>query len=196
MSSPRLEQVRFWQPLQAIRLERTSPPPPTAAEIEARVREAFQKGYAEASTHINQQILEQRTEVNQLREQLFRSLEHCVETAVAEVRSALPVLTMAAVRRVLARTPVTRETVAGIVDELLAEIGPDVGPIELRLHPADLALVQDLEPQMTRIHPGLCFVGDEGLGRGDCQAVTRFGKVDARLQNKLSKLESSLAASS
>jgi flagellar biosynthesis/type III secretory pathway protein FliH len=187
------EQLRVWQPLKAVRIAREAAPQLTAAQIEARVREAYQKGGADAAGAINQQILEQRAEVNHLRERLFRSLEESATAAVAEVRAALPVLTMQALRRVLARVEISRETVDGIVDELLSEIGPDVGPIELRLHPADLALVQDLEPQLSRVHPGLRFVADEGLKRGDCQAVTRFGKVDARLQNKLEKLEASLA---
>ncbi len=130
--------------------------------------------------------------MNHLREQLFRSLEDGVAGAIAEVRAALPVLTMHALRRVLDRAEISRDTVAAIIDELLAEIGPDVGPIEVRLHPADLRLVEDLEPQLARVHPGLRFVADEALHRGDSQAVTRYGKVDARLQNKLKKIESSL----
>lgn len=188
------EPVRFAQPLRGVKIARESAAgaAPDAAEIEARLREAYQKGFNEASTHINQQILDQRNEVNHLRDHIFRSLEEGVSHAIAEVRAALPVLTMQALRRVLARAEITRETVAAIIDELLAEIGPDVGPIEVRLHPSDLRLVEDLEPQLARVHPGLRFVGDEALARGDTQAVTRYGKVDARLQNKLEKIEASL----
>lgn len=188
------EKVRFTAPLKGAAVARVIPAGagPSAAEIEARVREAYQKGFSEATHQINQQILEQRSEVNHLRDRVFRSLEDGVTGAISEVRAALPVLTMQALRRVLARAEITRDTVAAIVDELLAEIGPDVGPIEVRLHPADLRLVEDLEPQLARVHPGLRFVADEALGRGDSQAVTRYGKVDARLQNKLEKIEASL----
>lgn len=190
MSSP--ERVRLWQPLSGVRIVRDGPPPPTAEELQARLRESYQQGYADASAHINQQILEQRNEVRQISERLFHSLEDCVTSAVAEVRDALPVLTMQALRRVVAGVEITREAVMSVVDELLGEIGPDMGAIEVRLHPADLSLVTDLEPQLSRIHPGLRFAADESLSRGDCQAVTRFGKVDARLRNKLDKLETSL----
>lgn len=188
------EAVRFPAPLKGAKIVREVPAGGslTPAVVEARVREAYQKGFNEASHQVNQQILEQRTEINHLREQLFRSLEEGVARAVSEVRAALPVLTMHALRRVLARAEIGRDTVAAIVDELLTEIGPDVGPIEIRLHPADLRLVEDLEPQLARVHPGLRFVADEALTRGDSQAVTRFGKVDARLQNKLEKIEASL----
>jgi flagellar biosynthesis/type III secretory pathway protein FliH len=189
-----LEPVHFAQPLRGARIacETAAGAVPDRAGIEARVREAYQKGFTEASTHVNQQILEQRNEVNHLRDHVFRSLEEGVALAVAEVRAALPVLTMQALRRVLARAEITRDTVTAIIDELLAEIGPDVGPIEVRLHPADLRLVEDLEPQLARVHPGLRLVGDDALTRGDTQAVTRYGKVDARLQNKLAKVEASL----
>jgi flagellar biosynthesis/type III secretory pathway protein FliH len=191
------EPVKFPAPHKAVKIAREIPAGagPSAAEIEARVKEAWQKGFDEASTRVSQQILEQRRDMSHLREQLFRSLEEGVATAVAEVRSALPLLTMQALRRVLAKAEISRETVAAIVDEMLVEIGPDVGPIEVRLHPADLRLVEDLEPQLARVHPGLRFVADEALGRGDSQAVTRYGKVDARLQNKLEKIESSLLPS-
>jgi flagellar biosynthesis/type III secretory pathway protein FliH len=191
---PSREQINLWQPLRSVRIVRDGPPPATPAEIETRLREAYQKGIADASVHVNQQILEQRAEVNHLRGELFRSLEDSVAAAVAEVRASLPTLTMQALRRVLARVEIGRETVESIIHELLAEIGPDVGPIELRLHPADLGLVQDLEPALARLHPGLQLVADESLRRGDCQAVTRFGKVDARLQNKIEKLEASFVA--
>lgn len=189
---PLPEQARLWQPLRAVRILRDGPPPPTPAEIEARLEEAYQKGCADGAAQVNQQILEQREEANHLRAKLFRSLEESTAAAVEEVRAALPVLTIQALRRVLGRVEITHETVEAIIHELLSEIGPDVGPIELRLHPADLALVQSLEPQYARLHPGLQFTADEALQRGDCQAVTRFGKTDARLQNKIEKLEASL----
>lgn len=189
-----VETIKLAAPLKGVRITRevAAGTGPSAAEIEARVRASYEKGFNEASTRVSQQILEQRGEVNHLRDQLFRSLENNVAAAVAEVQAALPVLTMQALRRVLARAEISRDTVTAIVDELLAEIGPDVGPIEVRLHPTDLRLVEDLEPQLARVHPGLRFVADEALGRGDSQAVTRYGKVDARLQNKLEKIEASL----
>jgi len=188
------EPVRFSALVKGVKIVREIPADGglDAAAVEARVREAQRKGFEEASHQVNQQILEQRKEMNHLREELFRSLEEGVAQAVAEVRAALPVLTMQALRRVLAKAEITRETVTAIIDELLSEIGPDVGPIEIRLHPADLQLVENLEPQLARVHPGLRFVADEALTRGDSQAVTRYGKVDARLQNKLEKIESSL----
>jgi flagellar biosynthesis/type III secretory pathway protein FliH len=187
------ETIRFSQPLLAVRIACDGLPPLTVTEIEARENAAYQKGYNDASALINQQLLEQRSDANHMREHLFRSLENAAVTAAAEVRHALPFLTMQALRRLIARVQISRETVEGVIDELLTEIGPDVGPVELRLHPADLKLVHELEPQLAGIHPGLKLVGDESLSPGDCQAVTRYGKVDARLENKLAKIEASLA---
>lgn len=188
------DRIRIFQPLRDVRLVDHREADPDARELEKRLRESYQKGYEEASDHVARQIAEQREEANHLREKLFRSLEEGVAAAVAEVRSSLPELTIQALRRVLSRVQVDKQVVTGVIEELLAEIGPDVGPIELRLHPSDLALVQKLESQLASIHPGLRMVADESLQRGDCQAVTRFGKVDARLQNKVEKLEASLSA--
>lgn len=187
------EATQFFQPLLAVRIERDGPPPLTAAQIEERERAAYQKGYDTAAVMINQQILEQRADANHMREHLFRALEQAATNAAAEVRSVLPYLTIQALRRVIARVEVTREMVEGVINELLTEIGTDIGPVELRLHPADLKLVHDLEPNLTSIHPGLRLVGDDSLARGDAQASTRFGKVDARLENKLARIGAALA---
>ncbi len=187
------ETARFFQPLVAVRIERDGPQPLTSAQIEEREHAAYQKGYNAASAMINQQLLEQRSDANHLREHLFRSLENAAVAAAAEVRNALPFLTIQALRRLISRVQITRETVEGVIDELLTEIGPDVGPVELRLHPEDLKLVHELEPQLASIHPGLRLVADESLNSGDCQAVTRYGKVDGRMENKLSKIEASLS---
>jgi flagellar biosynthesis/type III secretory pathway protein FliH len=187
------ETAQFFQPLLAVRIERDGPPPPSAAQIEERERAAYQKGHHDASVMVNQQLLEQRADANHMREHLFRALEQAAASAAAEVRSVLPYLTIQALRRVIARVEVTHEMVEGVINELLTEIGPDVGPVDLRLHPDDLKLVRDLEPNLAAIHPGLRLVGDEALARGDAQASTRFGKVDARLENKLARIGAALA---
>ncbi len=187
------ERVHFFQPLLAVRIERDGPAPLTADQIEARERAAYQKGRDEASALINQQLLEQRSDANHMREHLFRALEQAAANAAAEVRNVLPYLTMKALRRVIAGVEVTRERIDAVVNELLAEIGPDVGPVELRLHPDDLKLMQGLEPDLAGVHPGLRLVGDDSLARGDAQALTRFGKVDARLENKLARIGAALA---
>ncbi len=193
MSSP--EAVRFPRPLRSVRLVAHGAAGVSTDEMNARIEEAFRRGSADGAARSNQQILDQRDEVNQLRAHLFRSLEEAVAAAVAEVRTALPGLAMAALRRVLARIEIDEALVDAVVGELLAEIGPDTGPIEVRLHPADLALVQRFEPRFAAEHPGLRFVADESLARGDSQAVTRFGKIDARLLNKIDRLEATLAGS-
>lgn len=187
------EAAQFFQPLLAVRIERDGPPAPTPAQIEERERVAYQKGYDAASAMINQQLLEQRADANHMREHLFRALEQAATQAAAEVRSVLPYLTIQALRRVIARVEVTREMVEGVINELLTEIGPDVGPVELRLHPDDLKLVHDLEANLAGLHPGLRLVADESLARGDAQASTRYGKVDARLENKLARIGAALA---
>lgn len=185
------EKIRLSQPLRSARLV-CRLKQPAQVDVAAREAEAYQKGHAAGVEHVNQQLLEQRAEMNELRAGLFRSLEQAAQTAVAEVREALPVLVLAAVRRLLGRIEINREMVLGIVEELLAEIGPEVGPVEVRLHPADLQLIEDEAPELSRNHPALRLVADEKLGRGDCRAATRFGTIDARLQNKIEKLQDSL----
>ena len=189
MASP--EKIRILQPLRVARVLRHDGQS-VGEDVGAKEQRAYQKGFAEGSEQMNQQLLDQRSEMNEMRAGLFRSLEQSVAAAVAEVRQALPDLAMEALRRLLARVEMNRETVVAIVDELLAEIGPDVGPVEVRLHPEDFKLIESLEADFVRRHPGLSVSCDDQLGRGDCQATTRFGKIDARLRNKFEKLQESL----
>ncbi|RME69292.1 MAG: hypothetical protein D6781_08905 [Verrucomicrobia bacterium] len=187
-----VEKVRFWQPLRAVQLVHHGDPAPTLEQMRAAEKAAYERGTAEASASVNQQILDQRRELAEACETLFKSLETSVSAAVAEVHAALPELALQIARRVLSRVEISREVVAGVVEELLAEIGPDVGPVEVRLHPADLEFIRDLEPQLARNHPDLRLVADEALGRGDCQAMTRFGKIDGRIESKLEQIEATL----
>lgn len=189
MASP--DQVSLSQPLRVARILQHDGRP-VEDENSANEQRAYQKGFAEGSERMNQQLLEQRSEMNELRAGLFRSLEKSVAAAVAEVRQALPELAMEGLRRLLVRVEMSRETVVAVVEELLAEIGPDVGPVDVRLHPLDLKLIESLEGDLARSHPGLSLTPDDQLDRGDCQAKTRFGKVDARLRSKFEKLQESL----
>lgn len=191
MPSP--EKVQLWQPLRAVDIVTHGDPRPDTAEMERLQQEAYERGFKDASVNVSQQILDQRQELSEVCDTLFKSMETGVVDAVRDIRSALPGLTMQALKRVLSRVTIDRDVIVGVVEELLTEIGPDVGPIEVRLHPQDLEFIQELDSQLARNHPGLRLVADEALARGDCQAMTRFGKVDGRLENKLEQLEASSA---
>jgi len=164
----------------------------SAAESEKAVKEAYARGYEEASSQYNQQIVDFRSEVNALREGVLGELEGRFQTIVKEAREALMALTYASVRRALGGYELPKEAVASVVNAIIEESGLDEERMDVRLNPEDLALLADLEPEIKAKHPGLNFIEDRTLGRGDCLLSSRFGKVDGLMSTKLERLKGSL----
>lgn len=153
---------------------------------------SYQRGYNEASSQFNQQIVEFRTEVNALREKTFSDIESKFSTLTKEAREALMTLTYDCVCRVLGGFEMTGEAVQSVVSSVVEESGLSDEQMEAHLHPADIALLKDLEEGLEAKHPSLSFVPDESLSRGDCILCSRFGKVDGLLSTKLDRLKESM----
>lgn len=154
--------------------------------------ESYKNGYNDASSQYNQQILEFRSEVNELREQTFAQLEQKFQTILGEAREALMTLTYECVKRTLGGYEMETEAVRHIVETIIDESGLDEEKLDVRMHPADIALLEDLEAELKAKHPGLNFLPDNMLKRGDCLLSSRFGKVDGLMSTKLEKLRGSL----
>lgn len=160
-------------------------------EIEA----SYKSGYDDASSQYNQQILDFRSEINTLREGMFSQLESKFANIVSEAREALMALTYEGVTQTLGGFEMQGEAVEKIVERVVSDAGLDDEKMEVRLHSADIALLEELDSELERKHPGLSFVPDDLLGRGDCVLSSRFGKVDGTMENKFAKLREGLRPS-
>ena len=140
-------------------------------------------------------MLEQRNEINQMRALLLENAEKALDQAVLEIRGGVPGLAIQVVRRMIAGIEWDLAGIARMAEDVLIESGVDPSEVELRLNPADLELLRDLDPSMAERHPGVRLVPDGRLERGGCEAITRFGKIDARLSRKLERLEASMEGS-
>ncbi len=156
------------------------------------VDEAYRKGYDEASAQYTEQIVEFRAEVSALRENTFSQLEQKFSAVLVEAKEALASLVFQSVARALGGFEMTQEAILATVDKVIEESGLDEEKMEVRIHPLDLKLLSGIEPQMKSQHPGLDFVEDDTLNRGDCLLNSRFGKVDGLMSTKLDKLRESL----
>lgn len=161
----------------------------------AKVDESYKSGYDTASSEYNQQILDFRSEINTLREGTFSQLESKFATLVSEAREALMTLTYDCVTRTLGGFEMQPDAVAKIVDAIVIESGLNEEQMEVRLHSLDIALLEDLEPELRAKHPGMSLVSDDALSRGDCLLSSRFGKIDGHMSTKLEKLKGSLRPS-
>lgn len=156
---------------------------------------SYKSGYDDASSQYNQQILDFRSEINELREGVFSQLENKFLKLISEAREALMTLTYESVTRTLGGFEMQAEAVEKIVDAVVVEAGLDDERMEVRLHSADIALLVDIDSQLKAKHPGLEFVPDDMLRRGDCVLASRFGKIDGLMDTKLNKLKESLRPS-
>jgi len=83
-----------------------------------------------------------------------------------------------------------RETIQKVLQ--IAQLS---GKIKILVHPEDLKVVQDLEPELRRGFPDLKelgFVADNTIHPGGCVVETDLGKLDARIETQFNELEERL----
>lgn len=169
-------------------------PAAQAVDVEAERRLAYQQGYDEAATFLNQQLFLQRRDVVALADETLARLGRQEETLAAQAREVLPDLVMEVVRRLWAGFQPDAALVRRLVGEALANVAPGPGRVEVALPPADLALLDGADAGLRERHPGLEFRADPGLRPGDCLVRSRFGLTDARTETKLRTIETMLRA--
>jgi flagellar assembly protein FliH len=161
-------------------------------EHEVACQNSYNRGFQEATDALTNQIAEQRAEVAQLQDAIFKSLAAQSETLTSEVAQILPDLILEITHRVLAGFKPDTETVRNSISETLAEVAPGSADVEIRLHPQDLALVQGVDAELEQKYPGIKLIPDLELTPGDCVAKSRFGMIDARVLTKLQNVARSL----
>jgi flagellar biosynthesis/type III secretory pathway protein FliH len=187
---PRAETVQISRPLRNVRLVRPAPPVfYTAEELEAARKESYQRGCTDTSAVMEQHLVEQRDETLHLQDKTFAALIDRNNDLVTQLRSALPELTLEAVRRVLAQTEIDRDLVLRLVEELLAEISEGRQTIEVILSARDLELIEGVDARFREKFPELEFRADADLQPGDCIARSRHGAIDGRIATKLKTVE-------
>jgi flagellar assembly protein FliH len=161
--------------------------------LEKACEEAYQRGFDEASSLLNRQILEQRSDLVHLQESTLRGLAGQHAALVAQVSALLPELAVEIARRVLAGIEPDRDLLRKIIEETLGEISPGSANVELRLCPHDFELMDGLADDFAHKYPGLLIVADAELSPGDCRARSRFGEIDGRLCTKFENVARTLA---
>lgn len=163
------------------------------AEIAARCQAAYHAGADAARAAANQQIVELRAEMGQLSEGAIKQLLAIEPALVAQLRQALPELTLEIARRLLAGFEPPAEVVERLWREALEQLYPERENLELSLAPADAALLEQLNPEWKQRYPGLRVRADAALQRGDSVVRSRFGITDARRATKMASLQQALA---
>jgi flagellar biosynthesis/type III secretory pathway protein FliH len=170
-----------------------APGEPRAAESE---QAAYERGRRDAEKALQQQLLQQRTDLMELQNGVLNSLRQVLPRVAGECESALVELALEAARKLVAGLPLSAEMVEAAVREALAQV-QETTEFTVRLHPEDLELLRRAQsstlPSQENCGP-IRFEPSQEISRGGCLVQTRFGVIDARRETKFEMLTKSLHA--
>ncbi len=160
----------------------------TAAELLAARAAGHQAGGDAARAFSAQQLVELRAEFQALQHGLFQGLIAAHDQLLAEVRAALPELTVELGRRLLADFVPPPELVERLCRSALDQLYPERDGLELVVSPGDAATLDRLQPSWSVHFTHLRITIDDTLNPGDCLVRSRFGVTDARASAKVEAL--------
>jgi flagellar biosynthesis/type III secretory pathway protein FliH len=153
-------------------------------------QQGYADGLARAQAEVQQQLVEAMAALTDAAAQRHKIAQDN-EDALAE-------LALRIARKVIgAHLDADPTLIARIVEHSIAELEPSTSII-VKVCPADLAAVEANRAALTRLVKGsgkLEIVGDPTVNVGGCILSSPVGDVDARIETKLSVLETAFAAS-
>jgi flagellar assembly protein FliH len=186
--------VAFDRPLAAAILPGRETATHTASEFAAATAAAYERGIDAARAAADQQMVELRSDMARLSEEVLNRLKDAEAGMVAQLRETLPELAIDIARRLLAGHEPPAEVVAKLCEEALDHLLPEREGLELILSPRDAELLKNLKPDWLTHFDGLLIRADATLVPGDCLVKSRFGLTDARGRTKLASLTEHLTA--
>ena len=157
----------------------------TAALVERAHRDGFAAGHAEGAALA---AVQAAVILGEARAEAARALAAVTPTAIA--------LAAKMAEKIVGRAVALDEGVlADIAAEALATCRTDVAALRIRVHPDQIAAIQQRRDRLAARAPGAAIdvVADEAVGLHGCVIDTPRGRVDARLETQLAALERALA---
>ncbi len=188
--------IRFSHALRDVRLVTVEEPVRVEEErVVEREKVAYERGRQDAEKSLQDQLIRQRTELLELQNGIFASLQQAIPRLARESEKTLVALALEAAQKVVAQLPISAELVEATVREALATIESGT-ETHISLHPRDLELLQQANSSLFQdnTEQNLHFHPSQEMSRGDCSIRTHFGTVDARRETKFECLKESLQA--
>jgi flagellar biosynthesis/type III secretory pathway protein FliH len=142
------------------------------------------------------QLFQQRAEVHEMMSGVLNSLRQAVPQVVRETENAMIALSLSVAQKLVGGLPISAAMVEEVVRDALAQI-EGTAQFTVRLHPADLALLQQSGSPLLADSDGakeFRFLAATEVSRGGCLVQTQFGTVDARRETKIELLQRTLTA--
>jgi flagellar assembly protein FliH len=209
---PLVEVIRLAKPFRAIRPispgvlvqqidggSKNVPPNPSLqasvpADFELQLRRAREEGRLEGERQLGEQLIQQRTEMQQLLDGVVVPLRQAVGQVMRDAEHAVTSLALDIAQKLVADLPITPDMVVGVVKDALMQV-EESAEFHVRLSAADLELLQRSGSQLAtgRFNGSVVhFHAAADVSRGGCIVQTRFGIIDARRETKLELLRHSL----
>ncbi len=187
------DKIQFHQALCGVSLQTAC-----SSETEARFRDrehaAYVRGRQEGERALSEQLLQQRTELNQLQQGVLASLQRVVPQVIHDSENALIALALEAAQKLACGIPMSVEMVEATVREALEQV-EEATEFSVDLHPDDLALLEKNHSPMLDPQGGvqrMCFRGSSQVSPGGCLVHTRLGVIDGCRETKLRNLKKAL----
>jgi flagellar assembly protein FliH len=189
------DRVALAQPLRDVRLRCVM----TAAQaeqdnVEERVRTAYERGRIEGEQVLSEQLVQQRSEMQELLHGVLHSLQASVPQILRDSEQMMVRLALEIAQKIVADVPISAELVEAAVHDALSQV-EGTSEMIIRLHPADLELLLKINSALLRPGAGMKdirFQGSAEVTRGGCLVETRFGILDGRRETKFDLLKRSL----
>lgn len=177
------------EPLRAVKLRSFSI---SSADFERNQKDSFDRGYAEASSQLNEQITKLQQDAQNLQDQILKGIQEKFTELTQEISERLPTLIVSLTRRALGGIELDEEKIKAIIQDNLKEVSDLTGPLTLFLSPQDYELMDKTDKQFASKHAIINFEKDESLSSGDCLIKSSFGLIDGRMDTKLKKVKEEL----
>lgn len=159
--------------------------------IQERERRAFEAGRLHAEKMLREQMLQQRSDLLQLQNGVFHSLQKMLPDLAGECESLLIDVALQAAQKIVQDIPITVNMVEAAIKEALAQV-EETSELLIFLNPSDLELLTAMNAPVLMTTVGgerVKFEASHEVSRGGCIIHTRFGLVDARRETKLERLK-------
>jgi flagellar assembly protein FliH len=155
---------------------------------------AYDKGRIDGEKALSDQLLKQRAETHEFVQGLMISLQKAVPQVIRDTENMMISLALEVAQKLVADMPVSAAMVEAAVQDALCQV-EGTAEITVRLHPADLELLQNAHSQLLEsgnADGDFRVLGSSEVTRGGCLVQTRFGVVDARRETKFDLLKRDL----
>jgi flagellar assembly protein FliH len=190
------ETIRFSKPLRDVRRADDASAASSAGEaaVQADIEESYRRGRVDGEKTLNEQLLQQRAQMQELLQGVVASLRQAVPQVVRDTENTLVALALAVSQKLVADIPISAAMVEAAVRDALAQV-EGTAEFTVRLNPADLELVRNANSPLLADADSkqFRFQSSSEITRGGCVVETRFGTIDARRETKLEIIKRSLA---